>query len=103
MKRLTKATDLDRLLKSAVGVDDESPEMPFGLETRVLALTRSGNGNGNGGIASLVQRVALAATCLIVISAFAIYRQMAASEESYGGLPTEYAMIDTAIQNAISR
>jgi hypothetical protein len=101
MKRLTKATDLDRLLKSAVGVDDESPEMPFGLETRVLALTRSGN--GNGGIASLVQRVALAATCLIVISAFAIYRQMAASEESYGGLPTEYAMIDTAIQNAISR
>jgi len=40
--------DLARLLRSAAQAGDEPPaEMPFGFDTRVIALSRQ-NGNGNG-------------------------------------------------------
>jgi hypothetical protein len=101
VKRSRHDIDIDRLLRSAAGVGDQSPrELPFGFDTRVLALAFSEGGNG---IASLARRVALIAACVIVISVVGVYRQMRANEELYGGLPTEYAMIDSAIGNAILR
>jgi hypothetical protein len=104
MKRSRKDIDLDRLLNSAGGVGEQSPPpLPFGFDTRVFALAFSEGANGKAGISSLVRRVALIAAGVIVISGAGVYRQLRANEELYGGLPTEYAMIDTAIENAITR
>src|SRR5437588_12125861 len=60
-------TDLDRLLRSAAQLKDEAPaEMPFGFDTRVIALSRR-NGNG-AAFGALLRRVALAAAAVIILA-----------------------------------
>ena len=104
MKRDRKGFDLERLLRSAAEVrDDSKPDMPFGFDTRVLAVTSSDSANPDVGITSLAQRVALLAACIIVVGSAAVYRQVSANDEMDNGLPTEYAMADTAIENGLSR
>jgi hypothetical protein len=54
-----KDHEIDRLLRSAAKTGDEAPaEMPFGFDTRVVALWRALGVKPNG-IASLLRRVAL--------------------------------------------
>jgi hypothetical protein len=91
---------LDRLLRSAATEDqEESPTVPFGFETRVVAMWRaSRSGNGNG-LARLIRRVAFAAMTVIVIaSAAALYEtnQERDADEPFGN---EFAIADSAIQS----
>lgn len=93
---------LDRLLRSAATGDEaESPAVPFGFETRVVALWRAARaGNGNG-LARLIRRVALTAMTVIVIaSAAAFYevRQERDADEQFGD---EFAVADSAIQTEV--
>src|SRR5450631_3137859 len=64
---------IDRLLRSAAqGNEDVSPAVPFGFDTRVVALWRAERPPGNSnGLARLLRRVAFTAASVIVISSAA--------------------------------
>ena len=92
---------LERLLRSAARVADEhaGSGAPFGFDTRVVALWRSGNGQSANGILRLVRRVALIAAIVIVVSSAASYHELRETEDTIDSGSNEYAIADTAIEN----
>jgi hypothetical protein len=98
-----KDHEIDRLLRSAAQASSEAPaEMPFGFDTRVVALWRSLAAKPNG-IASLLRRVALLSALVIAISTLAAVREIKQSREQYNDYTNEFAIADTAIQNEFSQ
>jgi hypothetical protein len=94
---------IDRLLRSAAQASDDAPaEMPFGFDTRVIARWRASAAKPNG-VTSLVRRVALLSTAVIVISTIAAVRELKESRKQFNDLANEYAIADTAIQDEFSR
>ena len=85
---------LDRLFRAATAPAPPA-EMPFGFDTRVLALARELPGNGSATIALFAQRAAMIALALIALASFGVYRTSASDND----LPAEYALVDNAIQN----
>lgn len=85
---------LDRLLRAAVGPAPPA-EMPFGFDTRVLALAREPFPNGSVVIARFAQRAAVIALAVIALASVGVYR----ASTSNNDLPAEYAMVDKAIQS----
>jgi hypothetical protein len=94
--------DLEKLLKSAAEApEDERLEMPFGFDTRVVALWRSGT-NGNGmvrTISVMVRRVALLATAVIVVAGAGIYLQANRNNDLNEPSANEFAIADSVIQD----
>ncbi len=64
-----KDRQIDRLLRSAARAGNENipAPMPFGFDTRVVALWRAGAGKPNG-LTSLLRRIALLSATVIVAS-----------------------------------
>ena len=94
-----KNDNIDRLLRSAAQVGDEAPaEMPFGFDTRVVALWRAATPNGNG-VIRLLRRVAVLAVAVIVVSTIAAVREANQSREIRESLTNEFAIADSAIQD----
>jgi hypothetical protein len=85
---------LDRLFRAAAGPTPPS-EMPFGFDTRVLALVHQSSPNGSTIIALFAQRAAMIALAIIALATAGLYRTSISNND----LPTEYAMADTVIQN----
>jgi len=70
-----KDEKIDRLLRSAAEAREEEPAgMPFGFDTRVVALWCAARPTANG-VVSLVRRVALISTAVNVISTIAGVRE----------------------------
>src|SRR5205807_9983666 len=89
--------DLQRLLRAAAQIKDDAPaEMPFGFDTRVVALSRR---NGNGALfGTLLRRVAFVATAVIVLASAGAYFEF----NKNGDVSTagnEFAIADSAIQD----
>ena len=98
-----KDHEIDRLLRSAAKTGDEDPaEMPFGFDTRVVALWRALGVKPNG-IASLLRRVALLSAAVIAISTLAAFRELKQSREQSNDFTNEFAIADTAIQDEFSQ
>jgi hypothetical protein len=98
-----KDNEVDRLLRSAAQSANEAPvEMPFGFDTRVLALWRTMAQKPNG-IASLLRRVAVLSAVVIAISTLAAVREIKQSKEQYNDFTNEFAIADTAIQDEFSQ
>ena len=98
-----KDHEIDRLLRSAAKTGDETPaEMPFGFDTRVLALWRALGVKPNG-IASLLRRVALLSAAVIVISTLVAFRELQQSREQSNDFTNEFTIADTAIQDEFSQ
>lgn len=98
-----KDHEIDRLLRSAAKTGDEAqPEMPFGFDTRVVALWRALGVKPNG-IASLLRRVALLSAAVIAISALVAVREFKQSREQSNDFTNEFAIADTAIQDEFSQ
>ncbi len=101
-----KNQNVDRLLKSAAAAPrDEALEIPFGFDTRVVALWRSG-GNGNGlvrTVSGLVRRVALLATAVIVVAGAGVYVQTSRNQDLSEPSANEFAIADSAIQDEVSQ
>jgi hypothetical protein len=95
---------IDRLLRSAAqATADEVPaEMPFGFDTRVVALWHALAAKPNG-IASLLRRVALLSAAVIAVSTLAAVREIKQSREQYNDFTNEFAIADTAIQDEFSQ
>jgi hypothetical protein len=99
-----KDHEIDRLLRSAAqATAGEAPaEMPFGFDTRVVALWRALGAKPNG-VASLLRRVALLSATVIAISTLAAVREIKQSREHYNDFTNEFAIADTAIQDEFSQ
>lgn len=97
-----KDADLERLLKSAAGATDTAPaEIPFGFDTRVIALWRS-KGNGTvAGLSRLLRRVTLVAAAVIVMATAAAYFELNQNREP--NEMNEYALADAAIQDELGQ
>jgi hypothetical protein len=98
-----KDNQLDRLLRSAAQArEDASPAMPFGFDTRVVALWRAMASKPNG-VVWLLRRVVLVSGAVIIISTLAAVRETRQSREQYNDLTNEFAIADTAIQDEFSQ
>ena len=87
---------LNRLFRAATG-PAPSAEMPFGFDTRVLALGHESSPNGSIVIARFAQRAAMIALAVIALASAGVYR----ASTSNNDLPAEYAMADNAIQSSL--
>jgi hypothetical protein len=101
-----KAADLDRLLRSAAHAPEPAvSEVPFGFETRVVALWRSGK-NGRLDLAELsrfLRRAGVIASAVLILAGAAAYRQYR-DEAKFAALATnEYVIADSAIQSEFSQ
>jgi hypothetical protein len=95
--------DLDRLLRAASKVKNETPaEMPFGFDTRVIALSRK---NGNGALfGALLRRVALGAVAVIVLAgAGAFFEFNNNDNDAFAATGNEYAIADSVIQDEVTQ
>jgi len=99
-----KDHEMDRLLRSAAqATADEVPaEMPFGFDTRVIALWHAFASKPNG-VASLLRRVALLSAAVIAFSTLAAVREIKQSREQYNDFTNEFAIAETAIQDEFSQ
>ena len=94
-----KNEQIDRLLQSAAQADEEvAAEMPFGFDTRVVALWRAGAPKANG-VMQLLRRVAVLSIAVIVISTIAAIREANQSREIRESFTNEFAIADSAIQD----
>jgi hypothetical protein len=98
-----KDHEIDRLLRSAAQAapDDVPAEMPFGFDTRVVALWRAAT--KPNGVTSLLRRVALVSAGVIVISTLAALREARESQEQFHDLTNGFAIADTAIHDEFSQ
>ncbi|MFL6515708.1 MAG: hypothetical protein ACJ8M1_11870 [Chthoniobacterales bacterium] len=93
-------SSLQRLLRSAAQVpDDTTLSVPFGFDTRVVALWRANGGLNGTGIVRLVRRVALIAAVILVGSGVASFREMRSAQNVIEPSSNEFAIADTAIEN----
>jgi acid phosphatase family membrane protein YuiD len=98
-----KDEKIDRLLRSAAEAPEEEPAgMPFGFDTRVVALWRAAASRSNG-VVSLVRRVALLSAAVIVISTIAAVREANQNRELGESLTNEFTIADSAIQDEFLR
>src|SRR5256714_10754577 len=93
-----KDVDVDRLLRAAAKAKDDAPaEMPFGFDTRVIALSRR---NGNGAIfGALLRRVALVAAAVIVLATGGAYFEFNSNGGTIDASGHAYAVARSALQN----
>ena len=92
---------IDRLLRSAArGAQDGAPEMPFGFDTRVVALWRA-SANETNGLTRLVRRVALLAVAVIVVAAAGAFREVNRGREINDLFGNEFAIADSVIQDEL--
>ena len=91
---------LNRLLRNAAG-DAAPAEMPFGFDTRVVALTRR---NGNGAVfGALLRRVALLAAAVFVFASAGAYLEFNRSTDEILASGNEFAVADSAIQDEVAQ
>jgi hypothetical protein len=97
-----KDHEIDRLLRSAAQAPEEVPvAMPFGFDTRVVALWRA-NAQGPNGLTPLLRRIALLSAAVIVVSTIAAVREAGQSRKIGESLTNEFAIADSAIQDEFS-
>ena len=98
-----KNEQIDRLLQSAAKANEQVPAaMPFGFDTRVVALWRTALPTGNG-VMQLLRRVAVLSAAVIIISTLTAVREARQSRQQYSELTNEFAIADRAIQDEFSQ
>lgn len=97
---------LDRLLRAAAKVPDEAPPgLPFGFDTRVLALARSGSDGANDivDLTRFLRRAGVIAFVVLVAAGSAAYQQFRDDSALTFPQTNEYAIADSAIQTEFSQ
>jgi hypothetical protein len=97
-----KDVDLDRLLRAAARAKDDAPaEMPFGFDTRVIALSQK-NGNG-AAFGALLRRVAFVAVAVIVLASSGAYLEFNRNGNAISASGSEYTIADSVIQDEVAQ
>ena len=96
---------LNRLLRSASQASEDVPtSAPFGFDTRVVALWRTGGKSSNGnGLSQLLRRVAILASAVIVIATAAAFREFKTQDNLNEPSANEFAIADSVIQDEFSQ
>ena len=97
-------SQLERLLRAARGEAD-APGMPYGFDTRVVALaraTRRDRGSDARVFARVFRRIATGAIIVAACASAAAYWQMQENEELAEPSSNAYALVDTAIFSEFS-
>ena len=90
---------IGRLLRSAAQVREDVPAaMPFGFDTRIVALWRAKEEKTSVGLTHLIRRVALIAVAVLVVAAAGTYLETNESRDRDEPFTNEYAIADSAIQ-----
>jgi hypothetical protein len=94
---------IDRLLRSAAQAHEDVPAaMPFGFDTRIVALWRSSMKKPNG-FTPLLRHIALLSAVVIVVSTIAAAREAGQNRKLGESFANEYAIADSAIQDEFSQ
>jgi hypothetical protein len=94
---------IDRLLRSAAPAHEDVPAaMPFGFDTRIVALWRSSMKKPNG-LTPLLRHIALLSAVVIVVSTIAAAREAGQNRKLGESFANEYAIADSAIQDEFSQ
>lgn len=97
-----KNSDLERLLHAAAETTAAPPnEMPFGFDTRVMALWRSGPNRDLVDAGPLLNRVVLLSLAVIALAGAGVYDELRQSSEPEEPFLDQYSIADTAISNAV--
>ncbi len=97
-----KDSDLQRLLRAAAEtVSDQPDEMPFGFETRVLAVWRAGLARDFVDVGRLLRRVVLLSLAVIALASAGTYHELRQSDDHDESNDDEYAIVDSAIGSAL--
>lgn len=97
--------DLDRLLRSAAKAEQEqAPEAPFGFDTRVVALWRSGQDTATdiADLTRFLRRTGVIAFAVLILASAATYRQFSDNADRSTAQTNEYAIADAQIQTEFS-
>ena len=93
--------DLDRLLRAAAKHEPAPAEMPFGFDTRIVALAREqrrgSETNGGREFTRFLRRVALLSIFITAFASSAAYWQLSETEAAAEPLSNAYAIADNAI------
>ncbi|MGI8431239.1 MAG: hypothetical protein ACR2MW_02970 [Chthoniobacterales bacterium] len=90
---------IDRLLRSAASVPAApGAEMPFGFDTRVLALWRASLAANPAAIMQMLRRVVFMALALIILASAGAYREWRLDDPS-----DDYALTDSAIGGVLDQ
>lgn len=94
---------LERLLRAAAQRNDAAPaEMPYGFDTRVVALARAhrrASGHDTGWeLGRLMRRVAVGAVIITAFASSAAYWQMTENQDINEPTSNAYAIADHAIE-----
>jgi hypothetical protein len=98
--------DLDRLLRSAAAAaEPPAPDVPYGFETRVIALWHGGNGRANDAaeLTRFLRRIGAVAFAVLALAGAGTYQQFNENEERIIPQTNEYAIADSAIQTEFSQ
>ena len=98
-----RESDLHRLLRAARG-DEGAPEMPYGFDTRVIALARTTQPGRNGSVRELARtfrRIAACASVVAIFAAAATYWQLEENDALAEPSSNAYAFVDTAINSEL--
>ena len=96
--------ELNRLLQMAAPDRAPAPEMPYGFETRVVALARaarSAGQNENWQLTRFLRRIALTAVIVTACASSAAYWLFSQDDELNESFSNAYAIADTAIEASV--
>ena len=102
--------DLERLLRAAGTAprSDAEAGMPFGFDTRVVALARTGasRANGSSDLLRSVRRISAGALAILAIASAGAFQQFSSGSDRFADtdetpLSEAYAIADTAIQGEL--
>ena len=96
-----RQADLERLLRAARG-EDGAVEMPYGFDTRVVALARASQPSRSSDVrfaARMFRRIAVGAMIVAAFATAATYWQMQENDELAEPSWNAYAIVDTAINS----
>ena len=98
-------TDLDRLLRSAAKAEEAPVEgAPFGFETRVISLWRTGQATRDdvADLTRFLRRTGVIALAVLTLASTAAYQQFRDNAERAFPQDNEYAIADSEIQTEFS-
>ena len=98
-----RESELQRLLRAARG-ESSASEMPYGFDTRVVALARATQREPRReapAVARFLTRIAAAAVIVAVFASAATYWQLEENDELAEPLTNAYAMVDTALNSEL--
>lgn len=102
--KTSTSSSVPRLLRAAASVPNEpAPEMPFGFDTRVVALWRASLPSDPAEIGRLLRRVMLVAASLIVLATAGAYRELHDGDEAAEPFGNEFSIADTAISGVFGQ